>query len=300
MSTPTALPDIALQQLSPVNHPIDWVGMNGIALPSLCDGQPAQLQLDISVNLPSPTAKGIHMSRLYQLAQSHLADKEMTRQSILMLLDSVIGSHRGLGSTAAKLTIRTNLLLKRPALVSELEGWKFYPLVLEASLDSDSNRADLRVQVSVDYSSTCPCSAALARQLLQEAFLAEWRHKHPTPKAIGEWIAQHGSVATPHSQRSQALVSVLLTDDKLPITELITRIETALGTPVQTAVKRIDEQAFARLNGKNLMYVEDAVRRLQAALNQTFSAVNIQVIHRESLHQHDAVASITNPILTTI
>ena len=37
-------------------------------------------------------------------------------------------------------------------------------------------------------------------------------------------------------------------------------MEAALGTPVQTAVKREDEQAFARLNGRNLMFCEDAPR----------------------------------------
>lgn len=298
---PTAappLPDVALQQRSLINHAIDWVGMNGIALPGLCSGMPVQLHLDISVNLPNPIAKGIHMSRLYHLAQTHLANGEITRGAIAELLRAVVNSHRDLGSTAAKLTLRTRLLLKRPALISDLEGWKFYPFTLDAQWDSNRNHAALRVQVGVDYSSTCPCSAALSRQLLQEAFLREWRHEHPSPKEIGEWLAQHGSVATPHSQRSQALVSVSLGaaphDDPLPISELVDAIENALGTPVQTAVKRVDEQAFAKLNGENLMYVEDAVRRLQAALQPPFSAVNIQVIHRESLHQHDAVASIHN------
>jgi GTP cyclohydrolase I len=311
MNAPTALPDVALQQLSAVNHAIDWVGMNGIALPSLCSGTPVQLHLDISVDLPNPSAKGIHMSRLYQLAQTHLAHVELTRGTIAELLRAVIESHSDLGSTAAKLTLRSHLLLKRPALISDLEGWKFYPLTLHAQWDKNRNQAELRMQVGVDYSSTCPCSAALSRQLLQEAFLAhwksEWRYEPPTANAIGEWLAQHGSVATPHSQRSQALVSVSLSespnasggDNRLPIIELIDAIETALGTPVQTAVKRVDEQAFARLNGENLMYVEDAVRRLQAALHPQFSAVNTQVIHRESLHQHDAVASIHNALATS-
>ena len=47
---------------------------------------------------------------------------------------------------------------------------------------------------------------------------------------------------------------------------LIDRVEQALGTPVQTVVKREDEQAFARLNGENLMFCEDAARRMAAAL----------------------------------
>nr|WP_324258222.1 GTP cyclohydrolase FolE2 [Cellvibrio fontiphilus] len=300
MTDLSTLPDIASQQAASIPLSIDWVGMNGIALHALQGGSPLQLQLDINVNLPNPSAKGIHMSRLYQLAQTHLANVELTQGGIAELLYAVIESHRDLGSTAAKLTLRTQLLLKRPALISELEGWKFYPLRLDAQWDSNRNQAELRLQVGVDYSSTCPCSAALSRQLLQEAFLAhwknEWRYEPPTAHAIGEWLAQHGSVATPHSQRSQALVSVSLGaaphDAPLPISELVDAIENALGTPVQTAVKRVDEQAFAKLNGENLMYVEDAVRRLQAALQPQFSAVNIQVIHRESLHQHDAVASI--------
>ncbi len=294
MNAATALPDVALQQLSSLHHAIDWVGMSSIAIPALCKATPVQLQLDISVNLPIPSAKGIHMSRLYQLAQIHLADKEITKDTLTELLRAVIDSHKDLGSTAAKLTIRTHLLLKRPALISDLEGWKNYPLTLNAELDRSGDLADLRMQVGVDYSSTCPCSAALARQLLQDAFLAEWQHEHLTPQAIGKWLAQHGSLATPHSQRSQALVSISLNENSLPVTDLINAIETALGTPVQTAVKRVDEQAFARLNGENLMYVEDAVRRLQSALHPRFSAVNIQVIHRESLHQHDAIASIHN------
>lgn len=300
MNATVALPDVALQQLSPINHAIDWVGMNGIALPTIYNGQALHLSLDISVNLPNPTAKGIHMSRLYQQAQNHLANQEMTQAGIEALLSAVIESHSDLGSNAAKISISTQLMLKRPALISDKEGWKFYPLTIEASLDSHSKTSDLRIGISVDYSSTCPCSAALARQLLQEAFLNEWQDQAPEPKAIADWLAQHGSVATPHSQRSQALVSVSPKDNSLEVTELINQIETALGTPVQTAVKRVDEQAFARLNGSNLMYVEDAVRRLQAALTPNFSAVNIQVIHRESLHQHDAVASIANPPIATL
>ena len=64
----------------------------------------------------------------------------------------------------------------------------------------------------------------------------------------------------------------------------------ALGTPVQTAVKRADEQAFAALNGRNLMFVEDAARRIQAALEGSYAQPRVHVRHMESLHPHDAVA----------
>jgi GTP cyclohydrolase I len=78
------------------------------------------------------------------------------------------------------------------------------------------------------------------------------------------WLGtEEGICATPHSQRSRAEVRVRLapTFAQFPIVDLIDRIEGALKTVVQTAVKREDEQAFALLNGQNLMFCEDAARR---------------------------------------
>ncbi|MNL51431.1 hypothetical protein D3C87_1745330 [compost metagenome] len=61
---------------------------------------------------------------------------------------------------------------------------------------------------------------------------------------------------------------------------------------MQTAVKRADEQAFALANGQNLMFCEDAARRLNIALKRSpgINGFHIRVIHAESLHAHDAVA----------
>ena len=102
--------------------------------------------------------------------------------------------------------------------------------------------------------------------------------------------------ATPHSQRSIAAITVQLDPSlvSLPLTALIDRAEAALRTPVQTAVKRIDEQAFARRNGENLMFCEDAARRLQAAFDVEPGVrdFHLRVTHLESLHAHDAVAEV--------
>jgi GTP cyclohydrolase I len=74
--------------------------------------------------------------------------------------------------------------------------------------------------------------------------------------------------------------------------DLIDRVEAALGTPLQAAVKREDEQEFARLNGTHPMYCEDAARRLCAVLDALpqVSDYVIRAAHLESLHPHDAVA----------
>jgi GTP cyclohydrolase I len=109
------------------------------------------------------------------------------------------------------------------------------------------------------------------------------------------WLGStKGIVATPHSQRSIAKLRLRLDDhlDELPLIATINDVEAALGTAVQTAVKRADEQAFALANGQNLMFCEDAARRLNVALKRSpgINAFHIQVIHAESLHAHDAVA----------
>ena len=83
--------------------------------------------------------------------------------------------------------------------------------------------------------------------------------------------------------------------DELPAADLIDRLETALATPVQTAVKREDEQAFARLNAENLMFCEDAARRVAAVLadDARVQRYEARVAHYESLHPHDAVARVS-------
>ena len=71
-----------------------------------------------------------------------------------------------------------------------------------------------------------------------------------------------------------------------------------MKTPVQTAVKREDEQAFARLNGQNLMFCEDAARRMQKALDEDerISDFWVRASHFESLHPHNAVAVATKGV----
>jgi len=203
----------------------------------------------------------------------------------------MVDSHRDCQSRSARLRLNFDLLARRQALITEdLAGWKSYPVRLDAAVIDAA--FTLRVQVCVGYSSTCPCSAALSRQLIEQGFLTAFdRGKAIEPGAVAAWLRQHATLATPHSQRSEARISVDLAADAptLGLLDLIDRIEQAVGTPVQTAVKRADEQAFAALNGQNLMFVEDAARRIGAALSG-YPHPSVHVCHLESLHPHDAVA----------
>ena len=183
-------------------------------------------------------------------------------------------------------------------MISPLAGWKSYPFTLRCHLTPAGFQAEL--DLTVGYSSTCPCSAALARQLIQQAFEEDFSEIPLTKSAVSAWLgSEEGILATPHSQRSSVECSLRLSESEngeLPIADSIEnsidRIERALGTALQTAVKRIDEQAFALANGQNLMFCEDAARRLDKVLRQAprVSGFQLKVVHAESLHAHDAVA----------
>ena len=119
------------------------------------------------------------------------------------------------------------------------------------------------------------------------------------PRVVSDWLAsERGLAATPHAQRSRADIRVQLRAGirRIAVGRLIDAIEAALGTPVQTAVKREDEQAFARLNAENLMFCEDAARRVAAALaaDPRIEHYDATVAHFESLHAHDAVARVSS------
>ncbi|MFJ2486203.1 GTP cyclohydrolase FolE2 [Pseudomonas sp. NPDC087639] len=284
------LPDIAAQAARQALT-LEWVGMRGIALPVLLESQRLNAKVDAGVSLDDGDARGIHMSRLY-LALETLERENLCPTLLRYVLQRFVDSHEGL-SNNAYLNIHTEILLKRPALVSPLAGWKSYQATISASLKNEMFHVELKIDVP--YSSTCPCSAALARQLIQQQFIDDFANKPLQHADVLTWLGStQGIIATPHSQRSTAQLHVHLDEfiDELPLSALINDAEAALGTAVQTAVKRADEQAFALANGQNLMFCEDAARRLSLALRRSpgVSAFHLRVIHAESLHAHDAVA----------
>lgn len=284
------LPDISTQAARQA-LPLDWVGMCGIALPVVLQGQRLSAKVDAGVSLDDGEARGIHMSRLY-LALAALERQDLSPSLLRQVLEEFLVSHDGL-SNSAYLKIHCEVLLKRPALVSPIAGWKSYPVSISASLKNQVFHVELKIEVP--YSSTCPCSAALARQLIQQQFIDDFANKPLQHAEVLAWLgSSQGIVATPHSQRSTAQLHMYLDEfiDELPLSVIINDAEAALGTAVQTAVKRADEQAFALANGQNLMFCEDAARRLNLALRRSpgVSGFHLRVIHAESLHAHDAVA----------
>jgi len=301
---PTSMPDIANHTRAQTEGTLDWVGMSNIEMPIMVasKGEAERMvsaHVDAFVNLKEAQAKGIHMSRLYLLLDELSTNGTLTYQSLVTLLDGFISSHDDL-SDQAKVQFNFEYHLRRKSLISGKEGWKAYPVTVTGLL----NQGQLTVELAIDvrYSSTCPCSAALARQLIQQAFQDKFSKQSELALAdVHEWLGTtEGIVATPHSQRSVAEVKVKLNSEvnDFPITSLVDLIEDSLQTPVQAAVKREDEQEFARLNGQNLMFCEDAARRLQHSMNLAtqYDDFWLKINHLESLHAHDAVSITTKGI----
>jgi len=294
-SMPTKMPDIANQAQAQTEGVLDWVGMSNIEMPIMVEMQgesrPVSALVEAFVNLHQPKAKGIHMSRLYLMLDELSVESALNKPNLGKLLDNFIVSHEGL-SDSAHVKFEFDYHLRRKSLISGKLGWKAYPVVITGNLTKGV--MDIELAVKVPYSSTCPCSAALARQLIQNAFNDKFTGQVAS-EDVHQWLGTtEGIVATPHSQRSIAEVKVKLTDDvtDFPIVDLVDAIEDALQTPVQAAVKREDEQEFARLNGQNLMFCEDAGRRIKHTLNQVpgYRDFWLRVNHYESLHAHDAVS----------
>lgn len=289
-----ALPDVTSDINTDTPSTLQWVGMEDIAVPitiAMRNGNPQTIatKAKVYVSLEKPDTKGIHMSRLHVLI-NQLAGCDFNKQTVSQILEAMIDSQGNLGQ-AAKLDLSFELLLKKRALLSGESGYQSYPVTIKA--EKTPQGLSCEFQLTIPYSSTCPCSASLARQLYADAVNAQYAESTIHKAELIEWIqSPAGSIATPHSQRSYAYVRLSLADNDWPnLSTLIFQLEEVIGTPVQTAVKRVDEQEFAKLNAENLMFCEDAARRIKHALERMHFADNywFKVEHQESLHAHNAV-----------
>ncbi|MGR3492922.1 MAG: GTP cyclohydrolase FolE2 [Shimia sp.] len=252
---------------------LQHVGISNFRLPIRYltrDGGVRELETSVtgSVSLEAEK-KGINMSRIMRSFYT-FAEREFSFEVIEAALDDYKSD---LESFDARIAMRTSFPVKVGSLRSGLSGWQYYDLALEV-VDRDGVRTRI-LHLDYVYSSTCPCSLELS----EHARMAR------------------GQLATPHSQRSVARLSVVLDPaaGTLWFEDLIEACRRAIPTETQVMVKREDEQAFAELNAANPIFVEDAVRLFAEALQADARIGDYRVIasHQESLHSHDAVSVVT-------
>ena len=251
---------------------LQHVGISNFRLPirfHTRDGGDLTLETSVTgtVSLDA-NKKGINMSRIMRSFYKH-AEKTFSFEVIESALDDYIAD---LGSVDARIQMRFSYPARVQSLRSGLVGYQYYDIALEL-VEADGVRRKF-MHLDYLYSSTCPCSLELSEHARQS----------------------RGQLATPHSQRSVARISVEVTcEDCLWFEDLIELARTAVPTETQVMVKREDEQAFAELNAANPIFVEDAARLFCERLLDDGRIGDFRVIasHQESLHSHDAVSVLT-------
>ncbi|MDG1471398.1 MAG: GTP cyclohydrolase FolE2 [Ascidiaceihabitans sp.] len=252
---------------------IQHVGISNFRLPvrfQSRDGGEMMLETSVtgSVSLEADK-KGINMSRIMRSFYKH-AEATFSFEVIEAALDDYITD---LESFDARIQMRFSFPMKVQSLRSGLSGYQYYDIALEL-VEKDGVRKKM-MHLDYVYSSTCPCSLELSE------------HARVT----------RGQLATPHSQRSVARISVEIdTDtDVLWFEDLVEACRRAVPTETQVMVKREDEQAFAELNAANPIFVEDAARLFCEQLLADVRIGDFRVVasHQESLHSHNAVSILT-------
>lgn len=286
--------------------PIQKVGIAPVDLPIKVlrrDGKEQILHAKASLygSLDNPHAKGLNLSRFYLLMHDKIADhisvdglkgilKELQEkqncknafcklrfaypweQEALRTREE-LGPLKKEGEKHTYDTVFTTVQGKHLS-HNKLKGHIFYNCELEGQLHD--NEYKFYLTVNYVYSSTCPCSFELSQDARE----------------------RRGKAANGHSQRSIAKIKIQFDPEKIIwIEDVVELARQQVPTEVQIVVKRRDEQAFAELNGANLIFTEDASRLLYAALDKWYDEKKIfdfSVIteHIESLHPWSAIAVI--------
>ncbi|GGH22022.1 GTP cyclohydrolase I [Cribrihabitans marinus] len=252
---------------------IQHVGISNFRLPIRFhrkDGKDLTLETSVTGTVSLEAGKkGINMSRIMRSFYKH-AERTFSFEVIEAALDDYMTD---LDSFDARIQMRFSYPDRIESLRSGLTGYQYYDIALEL-VEKGGVRQKI-MHLDYVYSSTCPCSLELSEHAR----------------------AQRGQLATPHSQRSVARISVQVNCDTdcLWFEDLIALCRRAVPTETQVMVKREDEQAFAELNAANPIFVEDAARLFCEQLQADHHIGDFRVVasHQESLHSHDAVSILT-------
>lgn len=267
---------------------IPRVGITSFRLPiELINKYGEKRSHDCSANMYvslNANKNGVSMSRLCTILQQVAAEKTLGAD----FFKTVVGRYKEElrdetdiePIDASFLKIKFNYPIKQKSLKSDNWGWQYYACEFEAK-ETKERGFEFFITVDYLYSSTCPCSLSMAKQYERE--FQEGK------------ITEGVGIGVPHSQRSKMTCKVKVdTSKEFFIEDLITIIRKGIPTETQSLVKRVDEQAFAILNGTHPMFVEHATKRISKALNASPILLDwlVQLEHIESLHSHNAAAVI--------
>ena len=272
------LPDPQVDPVLPgARVPLKKVGIAPVDLPvrlrSRSGGEDKLLQTEASLycSLDDPMAKGLNLSRLYLIMHEKIKDQLSLDGMEDALKELAVG--QGVKNACCKLRFKYPMY-QEALRTKNKRGHIAYKTELEGQYRDGEYKWFLTIDYV--YSSTCPCSFELAHDAR----------------------SKRNAAANAHSQRSILKVKVAFdrTNGNIVwIEDLVDLCRLNIPTEVQIVVKRRDEQAFAELNGANLLFSEDAVRIVHDALDRwvegkKINDFSIVASHEESLHPWNAIA----------
>lgn len=298
------LPDPQVDPVLPGKRvAIQKVGIAPVDLPVKLqrrDGTTQVLQTEASLycSLDNVMAKGLNLSRLYLIMHDTI-ENQLSIDGIKNALEN-LATKQGSKHAYCKLRFKypwTQEALRTRKALPELDVDQAYDgasvevladnsviskekmvghIAYKTEIEGQYHEGEYKFFLTVDYvySSTCPCSFELAHNAFE-------RRK---------------AAANAHSQRSIAKIKVQFDpSDVVWIEDLVELARKVMPTEVQIVVKRRDEQAFAELNGSNLLFSEDAARLLYQELDVLFDSgkvkdFSVAISHEESLHPWNAIA----------
>jgi GTP cyclohydrolase I len=283
--------------IAPVDLPVKLLRRDGGV-------QVLQTEASLYCSLDDMNAKGLNLSRLYLIMHDTI-ENQLSLDGIKAALHN-LATKQGSKNAYCKLRFKypwhQEALRTRKELAAIPEGAVHDPMLTQTLSDGTvinrekmvghiAYKTEIEGQyidgkykffLTVDYvySSTCPCSFELshnARNYRKQA-------------------------ANAHSQRSIAKVKVQFNPDNVVwVEDVVELCRHQIPTEVQIVVKRRDEQAFAELNGSNLLFSEDTARLLYESLDQWYdsgkiSDFSVSISHEESLHPWNAIAVVYKDI----
>jgi GTP cyclohydrolase I len=240
---------------------IDSVGISGLRMPTTFrDGHLEQVGIatvELTVGLQAER-RGTHMSRLVQLAGHHLTEFEPRELPVILKTLRAV-----LDAPTSRLTIALPVAVPVKAPVTRITSHNVVDVAFSGQSGADGSRVTTTVNATT--TSLCPCS-----------------------KEISDYGA--------HNQRSVVTVSVEGDgDDPYPVSilHLYELIAASGSCPVVPLLKRPDERQVTMQAYDKPVFVEDIVREISEALRADEVPHSVNVRNLESIHEHDAVATLS-------
>ncbi|WP_416148308.1 GTP cyclohydrolase FolE2 [Salipaludibacillus sp. HK11] len=248
--------------------PIQAVGVKNVMFP-------INITSSIDPNIQTTTAtftmttdlqqnqKGINMSRLTESLQTYFQEKDL---SFLSLKGFTTQLAEKMEQKASNVKVTYPWFYNKKAPVTGLEGTAHASVEQEVHYTNDDHYT-YTFSLTGSVASLCPCSKE---------------------------ISTYGA----HNQRSHIELQVDIYETAIDLdwkSILLNIIENNASTVLYPVLKRPDEKKVTEQAYENPRFVEDLVRlvALEVYENEFVQAFTVTCTNEESIHQHDAIATIT-------